>query len=162
MRRTTTALSFFALSVVIALSAQSSTPEVKPPSPQKVAVIKDLLSLTGSANLGNQVMAQLITSLKPAFPDVPNEVWDRFAKKMHAEEMVDSIIVVYDRHFSLEDVQAAVTFYRTPSGQRLIKELPAVMSEGMAIGQEWGKRKGAELVEELRVEQAAASKGDEH
>ena len=106
------------------------------------------------------MMAQMITSLKPSFPDVPNEVWDRFAKKMNAEEVIDSMVAIYDRHFSLEDLQAAAAFYRTPSRQRLIKELPTVMSESMAIGKEWGKKKCAELIEELRAEQAAATKSE--
>lgn len=153
-----TTISAAILGLVISFSAQGQTKEVKTPDPQKVAVIKELITLSGSTNIGNKMVTQLINSFKPAFPDVPNEVWERFAKKLNAEELVDSIIVVYDRHFSIEDLQAAVDFYRTPSGQRLLKELPLVMSEGAAIGQEWGKKKAAELIEELKAERAASKK----
>jgi hypothetical protein len=35
----------------------------------------------------------------------------------------------------------------------LVAELPAVMNESMAAGQEWGQQKAAEVADELRREQ---------
>ena len=138
------------------IQAQEVKAAPKLPSPEKVQVIKELLATTGSINIANQVMANLMNSLKPAFPGMPEATWDRLLKKMKAEELIDSLIAIYDRHFSTEDLQSALAFYRTAVGQRFIKELPTVMSESMAVGQEWGQKKAAELVRELKAEQEAA------
>ena len=140
--------------------AQEAKPKSQPPSPGKVLIIKDLLVITGTANLANQVIAQMIQSYKQTFTDVPEAVWERLQKKMNAEEMIDSLVEIYDRHFSLEDLQLIVSFYKTPAGQRMIKELPSVMTEAMAVGKEWGQKKGAELFEEIKAEQNAAKKSD--
>jgi hypothetical protein len=40
----------------------------------------------------------------------------------------------------------------------MIKEMPAVMSEAMTIGQEWGRRKSRELMKEIQEEQAHPTK----
>ncbi len=44
--------------------------------------------------------------------------------------------------------------YRAPVGQKVVQELPNIMRESMAIGQQWGQQLGSELhermIEELR------------
>jgi hypothetical protein len=69
------------------------------------------------------------------------------------DEMTERVVAIYDRHFSKEDLQAALDFYRSAAGQRMVAELPAVMNESMAAGQEWGQQKAAEVADELRREQ---------
>ena len=52
------------------------------------------------------------------------------------DEMVDGMVPVYQRHISKTDLQTIIAFYSSPAGQRFLKEQPAMMTEGMQIGQD--------------------------
>jgi len=130
--------------------AQQATHTV---DPKKAQVIHQILELTGAANIGKQMMDALMAAEKQAHPDVDPTVWDRLAVKLDINDVLGSIIEIYDRHFSTEDLQATLAFYQSPAGQRVLKELPPVMKESMAVGQEWGRRKAMELMKELEQEQ---------
>jgi hypothetical protein len=121
--------------------------------PQKAAIIRQLMEVTGSTRLSQQVLGRLLDAQKASNPDVDPEVWDRLAAKLTMDEMTERVVAIYDRHFSKEDLQAALDFYRSAAGQRMVAELPAVMNESMAAGQEWGQQKAAEVADELRREQ---------
>ncbi len=46
--------------------------------------------------------------------------------------LIDLIVPIYQRHFTGADVDAMIAFYSTPSGQKVVRELPAVTMEFMA------------------------------
>lgn len=58
-----------------------------------------------------------------------------FAEKLDFDKMVENVFTpVYAKHFTDEDLRAMIAFYRTPTGQKTIKELPQIMSElGISI-----------------------------
>jgi uncharacterized protein len=127
-------------------------------NPQKLAAINDLLELTGAIKLSQQMLVRMIEAQKKGHPEIDAKVWDRYQAKLNVSDMVGSIAAIYDRHFSTEDLVATATFYRSAAGQRMIKEMPAVMSEAMAVGQEWGRQKSAELMKEIKEEAAHPTK----
>ena len=118
-------------------------------SPEKEAAIREVVRVTGGASLGAQVSASLLQQLKPAFPQVPAEVWSELEKGLDPAEMVDLVVPIYARHFSLEELNALLEFYGSPMGKKLIQEMPAITQESMAMGGEWGRRKVQELIERL-------------
>jgi len=64
------------------------------------------------------------------------------------DEMVDAIIPIYQKHLTKADLAAVTAFYSSPAGQKILKELPAIMSESMQAGGAIGQK-------------AFAAKGDE-
>lgn len=69
--------------------------------------------------------------LPPDFEDRMNSIIDNMLEQMPIDEMLNSTIPVYQKHFTKGDIAALVTFYSSPSGQKLLKEMPAIMSETM-------------------------------
>jgi len=135
--------------------AQDVSQSIASVDPHKAAVIRELLKTTGSINLGKQVMSQIAESMKEGRPEATRQRIDRMMTKMDPNELVDSIVVLYDRHLSTADVEGMLAFYKSPVGQKLIKELPSLMSEAMQLGKEWGERKAAEFQKEIEQEQDA-------
>jgi uncharacterized protein len=45
--------------------------------------------------------------------------------------MIDDMIPVYQRHLSRSDVAAMSTFYTSPTGQKLLREMPAIVADSM-------------------------------
>jgi hypothetical protein len=60
-----------------------------------------------------------------------NKMTDEMFKKMPWDDMLDAMVPVYQKHFTKGDVDALVAFYSTPTGQKLIKEMPEITAEAM-------------------------------
>jgi uncharacterized protein len=117
---------------------------------QKQKDIRRLMTLTGSADLGKQMMANLLNALKPAHPDVPESFWKEFLKEANATDLIDQCVPVYDRHLSHADIKELIRFYETPTGRRLIKATPAITQESMVLGQKWGQEAAQKVLKRLR------------
>lgn len=50
---------------------------------------------------------------------------------MSIDGLLDDMIPVYQKHLTKSDVDAMVGFYSTPTGQKILKEMPAITTEGM-------------------------------
>jgi hypothetical protein len=44
-----------------------------------------------------------------------------------------------------------IAFYRTPTGQKMLAELPGLMSDGMRIGQQWGQAVAQVAVQRIQT-----------
>jgi hypothetical protein len=52
-------------------------------------------------------------------------------KDMPMDAILDDMIPIYQRHFSKTDIDAMSTFYASPTGQKMMKEMPALTTEAM-------------------------------
>ena len=68
---------------------------------------------------------------------------------MPIDEMVDAMVPIYQRHLSHEDIEAILAFYSSPVGQKLLREQPAVMQEGMKVGGEIGRRRIETMMQQM-------------
>ena len=50
------------------------------------------------------------------------------------DEMVEAIVPIYRRHLSKSDVEEMIRFFGGPVGQKLLREQPQMMQEGMRAG----------------------------
>src|SRR6266478_4237193 len=60
-----------------------------------------------------------------------NKMMDDTMKAFPWDEMLQSMVPVYQKHFTKGDVDALVAFYGAPTGQKLLKEMPQMLSESM-------------------------------
>jgi uncharacterized protein len=56
---------------------------------------------------------------------------DNFTKTADMSGMLDDMIPVYQRHLTKQDVSAMLAFYDSPTGQKILREQPAMLAEGM-------------------------------
>jgi hypothetical protein len=55
----------------------------------------------------------------------------QFLKDMPFDGMLDDMIPVYQKHLTKTDVDAMIGFYSTPTGQKILGEMPSITGEGM-------------------------------
>src|SRR5438445_7647464 len=55
------------------------------------------------------------------------EMWKNFP----VDQMLEDAVPVYQKHLTKTDVDAMISFYSSPTGRKLLREMPAIMSEGM-------------------------------
>ncbi len=52
-------------------------------------------------------------------------------KDLPVDGMLDDMVPVYQRHLTRSDVEAMSAFYSSPTGQKLLREMPAMTNESM-------------------------------
>lgn len=112
--------------------------------------IRQFLELSGSANVGVQVMETMTGQFKQMLPQVPEAFWTEAMKEFSPETLVNLIIPIYKKHFTQEEIKQLIAFYKTPVGQKVAATLPAVTQESMQAGQQWGQEIGQKVAQKLQ------------
>jgi hypothetical protein len=60
-----------------------------------------------------------------------NKMMDDMMNDMPFDEMIQAMVPAYQKHFTKGDMDALIAFYSAPTGQKVLRELPAVTAEGM-------------------------------
>ncbi len=115
------------------------------------ALARELLEVSGAGEMGLQVVRQMIQSLTAANPDVPQEFWEGFVEEVHSGELEEMVLPIYTKHFTAEEMEASIEFYRTPVGQSILRKMPVVMAESIQVGQQWGMELAQRVMEELEA-----------
>jgi uncharacterized protein len=83
-------------------------------------------------------------ALRKNLPEMTDEEFARFdklsdqmigdiSKEMPIEGLLDDMVPIYQKHLSKSDVDAMNAFYASPTGQKLMREMPAMTSESMQV-----------------------------
>jgi hypothetical protein len=127
-------------------------------TPEKRTEIDKLLRLTGMEKLMDQMKTQMIGSLKSSISEAPAGFWEKFSTKMDTRELIEKIVPIYDKYYTIDDLKAVNAFYSSPAGQKILGTLPQVMQESMKAGQEWGQKISQQANEEAAAEAKAGAK----
>lgn len=125
----------------------------------KARMVQMMDGMKGSMKTGAE--ASLKQQLPNATPEQLAKV-DAFAdtvfKALPIDEMVDAMIPIYQRHLTKADLDSIVAFYSSPAGEKLLKEQPAMMAEGMKAGQDIMLKRVPELTQRLNEQVAQLAK----
>jgi uncharacterized protein len=139
---------FILSTCLIALSicaGAQTTVSVAPDAASKEDVQK-LFDVMASREQTRQMMQQLFAQmqsmnreqLKKRRPNISQEDLARMErqsedllKNFPLDDMLNDMIPVYQRHFTKSEIDALITFYSSPPGQKFLHEMPAVTAETM-------------------------------
>lgn len=137
------------LAWAVPLTAQDA--EAAELAAEKERLAREMLEVTGSADLGVQIVTQMIGSFRQANPNVPQELWDQFLAEIEPADLMEITIPIYIEHFTVEEMKAALAFYSTPEGQAIIAKMPVILQESWQAGQAWGAEISQRVVERLQA-----------
>ena len=60
-----------------------------------------------------------------------NRMIDDMLREMPWEEIIQAEMPAFQKHLTKGDIDSIVAFYSSPSGQKLLKEMPEIMAESM-------------------------------
>src|ERR1700722_1991205 len=89
------------------------------------------------ANMGPQMQKMIHEqvakqpNLPPDFEARMDKMMDDYWKDFPTDDLLNAMIPVYQKHLTKGDVDVLVAFYSAPTGQKMLKEMPAMMSESM-------------------------------
>jgi hypothetical protein len=70
-------------------------------------------------------------NLPPDAEERMNKRTDEMLKTFPIDEILQATIPVYQKHWTKGDVDNLIAFYSTPTGQKMLKEMPQTMAEAM-------------------------------
>lgn len=124
------------------------------------ALVQEFLAFTGgdsmSGTMARFTATQVVDQMRrnvPGFNDstaaiVKEEmlrVFDENRPSLNA-----MVVQLYARHFTEAELRDVLAFYHTPTGAKLIHEMPGLMQETMLTGQVWGQHLGPILIERVQ------------
>jgi hypothetical protein len=89
--------------------------------PMRKMVHDQLASMPGQDKLPADFEARMTKLTDDLLKDFP---WD---------EMIAATVPVYQKHFTKGDLEALTAFYSAPTGQKILREMPAVTADTMEV-----------------------------
>jgi len=135
--------------LLVALMLALYVPSVYAQSPDAPATHEDIVKLFNTMNIHEQMRlvmesvlkqqrAMIHDSLRKRTPQITDEelahldqLTTDVMKDMPTDTLLDDMIPVYQKHLTRSDVDAMNTFYASPTGQKLMREMPAMTSESV-------------------------------
>lgn len=78
---------------------------------------------------------------------------EKLMQKLDYDAMINEIaIAIYDKHYTLEEVRDIIAFYKTPTGQKMLKLMSPIMTETMQAVNEKLVPKIPGIIRELQEE----------
>jgi len=79
-----------------------------------------------------------------------NQMVDEMLNAVPVDEMMQAMVPVYRKHFTKGDIDALIAFYSAPTGQKMLKEMPAIMAETMRVTMPLMQKQMAAMTERLQ------------
>jgi hypothetical protein len=129
------------------------------PSHDQVMKLLDLLQVRKSMSLMMDGMKQAMKQgAEEAFRErVPNptpkqlEALNAMVDDMMLNELIEAMVPIYRRHLNKSDVDEVVRFYSSTVGQKLLREQPQMIQEGMQAGVEIQQKRMDQMMAKIRA-----------
>ena len=141
--------------------APTPAPTTEKIDPAKEAAIRHLMEITGTSKLGENVSTYFESRVRAVIsealgPERTTKFMEAFSKNLEASVqpsiVVDAMVPIYAKAFSMEDIQALVQFYDSPLGQRIVKVMPKVEEESQNAGLQIGNKATLATLESMTGE----------
>jgi uncharacterized protein len=106
-------------------------------------------------------IAKDAANLPPDAETRMNKMTEDMLKDFPVEEMLQAMIPVYQKHWTKGDVDAIVAFYSSPTGQKMLQEMPATMAEAMQAIQPIMQKHMGTMMDRVQQEVAQMVKNSE-
>lgn len=113
-----------------------------------------MMELSGNAASFEQVVPQILNTLRQQLPNVPAEFWMEAEKEMgegNSTLLIDMLAPIYHKHLTLEDLKQINLFYATEAGKKWGLAQPAISQEQLTASMKWGQEIGEKIIEKLRI-----------
>ena len=149
------------VALLLVLSLGVAAQSANPPSPQAIALAKELIVLKVGHQMFDAVVPGVIEQAKDVFlPTNPNlnkeliEVTGKlkleYANK--SDELFNEVAKVYAMHFTEQELKEIVAFYKTPLGKKMLAEDPVAIQEGLARAKDWANDFSGQVLGKMRAE----------
>ncbi|HVB85437.1 MAG TPA: DUF2059 domain-containing protein [Candidatus Dormibacteraeota bacterium] len=74
---------------------------------------------------------QKTPNLPPGAQQQMDKMYDAMLQKLPTEEILQAMVPVYQKYLTKDDVNSLIAFYSTPTGQKVLAEMPQITKDGI-------------------------------
>ena len=123
--------------------AQTAATADAPASKEQIRKLFDIMDISKQtrltmASMQKQTQAATTEALKTRYPQITpaqlarvNRISEESMKNFPVDGMLDDMIPVYQKHLNQTDVDAMIAFYSSPTGKKLMQDMPQIMQEAL-------------------------------
>ncbi len=78
-----------------------------------------------------QALTKNFETLLKQVPAAQAQEADKIRERVKIDELIERLIPVYDRNFTMDELKAFIAFYQSSEGVKLLKTVPVLMSESV-------------------------------
>jgi hypothetical protein len=123
------------------------------------AELLQVMEIRQQAEVAVEKVLDLQLAQNPAVRAQREVILEWMRSVVASQEAMDRLAELYAERFSEAELRELTAFYATPIGKRAVRELPALMEQGMLIGQQLAQQHSGEL--RRRLEEHAATQREE-
>jgi hypothetical protein len=112
--------------------------------------VRQLMEVVGLGKMLLQMNTQAVNTLQQSMPCVPTDFWQNYMNENQTQLFIGRLVPVWQRHFTADEMNGLLKFYRSPLGQKVITEMPTTMAEANDAGQQWSHERSDQMVSELK------------
>jgi len=132
------------------------------PTRDQVMKLLDLLQIRKSMSLmmdgmkqamkqgAEETFRERVPNPTPKQLEALNGMVDDLMADMPLDEMIEAMVPIYRRHLSKTDVDEVIRFYSSAVGQKLLREQPQMIQEGMQAGGEIQQKRMDQMMAKIR------------
>jgi hypothetical protein len=87
-----------------------------------------------------------------------DKMMDDMIKDFPVDELIQAMVPAYQKHLTKGDVDALTAFYSSPTGQKVLKEMPAMTADAMQAASGIIQKMMAQMQDRVQSEMAQAQK----
>lgn len=134
--------------IALALAASMGTAAAATqPSEEQV---RQLMDVVGVGKMLSQMNTQAVSVMQQSLPCVPASYWQGYMDANGTQQFIGRLVPIYQRHFTADEIEGMLKFYRSPLGQKVITEMPTTMGEANQAGLQWSKERSDQMIAELK------------
>ena len=134
------------LSLALVASMGTASAATQPSEEQ----VRQLMEVVGVGKMLSQMNSQAVTVMQQSLPCIPASYWQGYMDANGTQQFIGRLVPIYQRHFSAEEIDGMLKFYRSPLGQKVITEMPTTMGEANQAGLQWSKERSDQMIAELK------------
>ena len=141
---------------------QASPAQAKPIDPVKDSDIRSLMELIGAHDLVQDAVNNSSEQYREKLlATVPNNdkgqafvtsFIESYQKKFDIDQLTEQLIVIYDKHYTDEEIKTLLQFYGSPVGQKVAAEMPKIAREIQAASRTTGAKAAKEALQALKAQ----------
>lgn len=112
----------------------------------------EIVEVRNTGRLAVQTLAVIIEQQKQKFTQVPDDIWTKIQSEIKAEDLNRQVAPVFVKHFSFDELQEMLKFYKSPVGQKMIAKSTVLGEESAKVGREWGITVSQQILARLKEE----------
>jgi hypothetical protein len=125
------------LALVVVCSSLALTPRVHADEKSHRAAVLELCSVMKVETLMQEAMQRMIDmqiQQVPAMQGMRGKIEQFFGKYLSWKALQEDFVKMYMEAFSEAELRELVAFYKTPTGQKAVRQMPSLMQRGAEIG----------------------------